>query len=197
MTCLESLSVEDWAERLGALAISLEHRYFGQSAPYGLNYTEYAKWDPSVYEHLTLDNVLRDGVSFVNWIKNAVYPQTKNANAYVISGESTPVKCTALEISDDMPAGSYDGVLALLYRQQFDAYVDGVISLSPITAGFVSDPSDPLTYGWGDWVRCSDSYLVYRTPTNSLIGQHVYPRPLAKGSRHDRRGLLSDPSFTR
>ena len=74
MTCIENLSMEDWAERLGALAISLEHRYFGLSIPYGLNYTEYPKWSPSVYKHLTLENVLRDGVSFVNYIKKKAYP---------------------------------------------------------------------------------------------------------------------------
>lgn len=102
MTCMESLSVEDWAERLGALAISLEHRYFGQSIPYGLNYTEYASWDPSVYEHLTLENVLRDGVYFVNWIKNAAYPEAKDAKVYVFSGESSQARRSGIKMTDDI-----------------------------------------------------------------------------------------------
>ena len=49
--------------------------------------------------------------------------------------------------------GSYGGVLSLLYRQHYHDYIDGVISLSPITTGLISDPNDPLTYSWGEWVR--------------------------------------------
>lgn len=84
--CTETSILLDMAEKIGALIIGLEHRYFGNSCPYGLNYTEKASWDPKVLEPLTLDSVLMDGVTFITWVKTVAYPAAENAKAIVISG---------------------------------------------------------------------------------------------------------------
>ncbi len=57
LDCLEGTSLLALANELGGLVVSQEHRYFGDSCPYGLNYTERADWNPKLLEPLTLDNV--------------------------------------------------------------------------------------------------------------------------------------------
>ena len=66
MICLEDLILPTWAKDLGALAVTMEHRFFGESKPNNLvNLTQR-------YETLTLDNVMEDSVNFIIWIKDTV-----------------------------------------------------------------------------------------------------------------------------
>lgn len=97
LTCAEDTAIRTWAEELGALAVSLEHRYFGLSCPYGLNYSEAATWDISQMDGLTLENVLLDGVSFITWLTSGGYPAAKGAKVIVIGGM----------LSDEIVAWSY------------------------------------------------------------------------------------------
>lgn len=73
MPSINSSDLMDYAPKLKALVAILEHRYFGDF--HGGSYP--AKYDPmnissGVFNSLTLDNVLQDGVDFVNWIKKTV-----------------------------------------------------------------------------------------------------------------------------
>ena len=56
--------------------------------------------------------------------------------------------------------GSYAGTLALLYRTNYPSEIFGAYALSPVTKGLVSDPKDPIEFGFGDWV-CIVSSVVF------------------------------------
>lgn len=64
------------------MAVSLEHRYFGQSMPFG-NST--VSWTPTNMKYLTLDNVMADAVNFVNMLK-ANYTSASESKTVVASG---------------------------------------------------------------------------------------------------------------
>jgi hypothetical protein len=68
--------------------VANEHRYFGISIPYGLNYSLASTWDPALMKPLTLDNALHDGISLMTWLKSTAYPSAKNAPIILISGAS-------------------------------------------------------------------------------------------------------------
>nr|POE88044.1 lysosomal pro-x carboxypeptidase [Quercus suber] len=70
--CIEKTSLYEFAEETGALALSLEHRFFGNSAPFSLNFSDNAEWPTKDLASLTLDNVLLDSVRFVEWIQSTI-----------------------------------------------------------------------------------------------------------------------------
>lgn len=74
LNCLEFFAFVDYAQELNALLVGLEHRYFGASCPFGLNYTERAGWPVSSLKDLTWQNVLADAVYFLDWVKTSAYP---------------------------------------------------------------------------------------------------------------------------
>ena len=86
MICLEHQIVPEWAQELSALMVVIEHRYFGISCPYGLNYSDYPSWNPTLLKPLTLENALLDGISLLRWIKEVAYPSAKDAKVLVESG---------------------------------------------------------------------------------------------------------------
>jgi hypothetical protein len=130
--CLEVLSLPDYAAELGALVVTLEHRYFGISVPYGLNYTEKSSWDPDVLKSLTLDNVLADTVVFAKWLKQEY---GKDSEVIVLSGD-------------------YTGAVATMLRAQHPDLFFGAWSSGTVTNGLVTDPKANNVFAWGDWV-CS------------------------------------------
>ena len=79
-----------FAEHLGAMAVSLEHRYFGESLPFG---------DESFVvenlKYLSLDNVMADAVSFIAMLRGKL-PEAKDSKAIVVSGE-TPSTMSPME----------------------------------------------------------------------------------------------------
>lgn len=90
-TCASALSLTlaknstiffTFAQELGGMAVSLEHRYFGQSMPFG-NST--VSWTPTNMKYLTLDNVMADAVNFVNMLK-ANYTGASESKTVVASG---------------------------------------------------------------------------------------------------------------
>lgn len=85
MPVLNASVFMDYAPKLGALVAMLEHRFFGDlrgggSYPPGYNPLNVSN---DVFDSLTMDNVLQDGVEFVNWIKGTVLGA---ANSKVIYG---------------------------------------------------------------------------------------------------------------
>ena len=70
-----------FAEKLGGLAVSLEHRYFGKSLPFGPNQS----YTPSGMKYLTLDNVMADAVTFIDMIR-ASTPGANDSKTIVASG---------------------------------------------------------------------------------------------------------------
>lgn len=83
ITCVEDVTIWDWAENLGAIVAGLEHRSFGESLPSEFNYTTAT---PSDWLPLTLNNALLDSVNFVDRIKKSV-PGAENSKVIVSGGE--------------------------------------------------------------------------------------------------------------
>lgn len=63
---IENGNFFDMAQELGGIVATLEHRFFGTSVPDPINGSS------SVYAPLTLDNVIDDSVSFIDFIKKNV-----------------------------------------------------------------------------------------------------------------------------
>jgi hypothetical protein len=73
-----------WAKETNGIAVTLEHRYFGESAAFGAR-------DPTKqleeYAYLTLDNVMADGVAFMDHIKQNI-TGAQDSKVIVLSGTS-------------------------------------------------------------------------------------------------------------
>ena len=81
MTCLEDSVLPFWAERLGALCLAVEHRFFGDSVPSNSSNVLQR------YQSLTLENVLADNVELIAHVK-ASTPSLKDAKVIVQGGMS-------------------------------------------------------------------------------------------------------------
>jgi len=103
-----------FAQELGGIAVALEHRYFGESLPFGPNETAYtqAQWAP-----LTLENVMDDAVALIDHIRTTI-PNATQAPAFVASG-------------------SYGGFLATMFRQNHAETFTGALASAPPLRGFV------------------------------------------------------------
>ncbi|XXH02210.1 hypothetical protein Hte_008578 [Hypoxylon texense] len=127
LDCANTTVMYEYAKQLGGLAVSLEHRYFGQSLPYGQD-----SHTPSNMKYLTLDNVMADAVSFVSHIKEA-NEGAADSKAIVASG-------------------SYGGFLAAAFRLNHpDTFFGALASAGPVKS--FSNSSDPDTYNWWRWVN--------------------------------------------
>lgn len=73
-----------WAQQTNGIAVVLEHRYFGQSAPF--NATDPTKQFEE-FQYLTLDNVMADGVAFLTYLKKNV-TGAADSKVIVLSGRS-------------------------------------------------------------------------------------------------------------
>ncbi|TVY92709.1 Lysosomal Pro-X carboxypeptidase [Lachnellula willkommii] len=107
---IENHDFIDWMEELGAIVAVLEHRFFGTSTP--------AEFDGTTasYAPLTLDNVMKDAVAFINFIQKNI---TGAANSKTIVG-----------------GGSYGGNLALTYRVKHPETFFGSFASAPMTESF-------------------------------------------------------------
>lgn len=72
----------NWAQEMGGALLSIEHRYFGDSKPFGNN-----SLTRENIGHLNLDNVMADAISIVEWFK-----KTNNAtdSKAIIVGGTAP-----------------------------------------------------------------------------------------------------------
>lgn len=83
MVAQNSTILYSWAKELKAIVFSLEHRYFGESAPFG---AKDPVTQPKEFEFLTLDNVMADGVRFLDSLKQNI-TGAENSKCIVASGE--------------------------------------------------------------------------------------------------------------
>ncbi|KAI0834704.1 hypothetical protein F5Y06DRAFT_289614 [Hypoxylon sp. FL0890] len=117
MPLISASDFVDYAPKLGALVVMLEHRFFGDlhggSYPPGYEPTNASK---DALKALTLDNVLQDGVNFINWIKGTIHGAE---DSKVIYGGS-----------------SYAGFLAVSARMRYPDVFYGAIASSPALNSF-------------------------------------------------------------
>ncbi|OAP56338.1 hypothetical protein AYL99_09517 [Fonsecaea erecta] len=122
ISCVELTVLMDWASALGAAVAQLEHRFFGVSNPStASNITER-------YATLTLDNVLDDSVTFVEYLKKN---NTALSNAKVIAH-----------------GGSYGGWLSAMLRLNRPETFYGSIAWAGPTESFGPDSSNPARAYW-------------------------------------------------
>ncbi|KAI0380613.1 peptidase S28 [Hypomontagnella monticulosa] len=127
LDCANTTIMYEYARQLGGLAVSLEHRYFGESLPFGQD-----SHTTSNMKYLTLDNVMADAVSFVEHIKKT-NNGTSDSKAIIASG-------------------SYGGFLSAAFRLNHpDTFFGSLASAGPVKS--FSNSSDPDTYNWWKWVN--------------------------------------------
>lgn len=127
------------APELGAYIVFVEHRFFGESLPFGNN-----SFNPENIVYLTTDQAMADYVVFLNDFK-----------ASTLNCRDCPVIAFG---------GSYGGMLAAWMRMKFPNVIDGSIAASaPIRMfDFVEDPEvayEIVTWDFGNATsapQCSD-----------------------------------------
>jgi dipeptidyl-peptidase-2/lysosomal Pro-X carboxypeptidase len=129
MQCIERPAFLDYAKELGAVAATLEHRFFGDSFPPGVNDSNAT---PEDFAPLTLENVLLDSVTFVDWIKSTV--PGANESKVIVEG------------------GSYAGFLATLERLRYPETFYGSMPSAPFLKSLGPLQSNPYKYSWFEWV---------------------------------------------
>ena len=123
----EYLILPAWAAELGALVISLEHRFFGLSNP--SNASDHVE----KYQSLTLENVMLDAVSVIEHIQNTI-PGAKHSQV-IVSG------------------GSYGGFLTTVLRINHPETFFGALPLAAPLRSIGANYQNPGRYEWFKWVR--------------------------------------------
>lgn len=98
----------DLAAHFGALIVYMEHRYFGDSWPFGDEKTSYEKQN---IVYLTSLQALYDFVNFINFMRNN-YDCPRETCSVIVTG------------------GSYGGMMATWFRLKFPNVVDGAYASS-------------------------------------------------------------------
>ncbi|KAK6993030.1 peptidase S28 [Favolaschia claudopus] len=120
MTCSEFMQFSQWAPEFHAATMVIEHRYFGQSRPFGNDsYTNHNM------RFLTLDNVMSDTVAVVNWWRN---------NLTDGAGKDAPVIVFG---------GSYAGSIATILRINYPQTFFGALASAPPLRTFLPVTDDP------------------------------------------------------
>ena len=174
LDCANTTVQYTYARELKGIAVSLEHRYFGQSLPFGD-----ASHTPENMEYLSLDNVMADAVAFISQIKEN-YTGAADSKAIVASG-------------------SYGGFLAAAFRlSRPDTFYGALASAGPVpNKGFVNS-TDPNIYNWWTWVN--RVYLDRSAEASAKIKRafKVLQSRLAStdiASLKDQLGLCTSPSL--
>ncbi|KAJ3821068.1 peptidase S28 [Lentinula raphanica] len=111
------LITSEWAQSVGGILATLEHRFFGTSVP---NLGNDSFTNDNLNNYLTLDNVLADSEYFIEYIKKNI-TGAENAKAVVLGG-------------------SYGGFLSMLLRTNYPDTFTGAIN----SAGPVRDLGPPV-----------------------------------------------------
>ena len=121
----------DYARQLRGIAATIEHRYFGNSTPFGPD----KSYMSDGFKYLTLDNVMDDSVKFIAEIQANV-TEAKHSRAI-------------------MASGSYGGFLATAFRLNRPDTFYGSIAAAPSISSFPVDENTAALdrFGWWDWVR--------------------------------------------
>ncbi|KAK5241288.1 hypothetical protein LTS06_012156, partial [Exophiala xenobiotica] len=130
LDCVDTSIAYTWAKETNGIAVTLEHRYFGGSAPFGAS-------DPTKqleeYAYLTLDNVMADGVAFMDHIKQNI-TGAQDSKVIVLSG-------------------SYGGFLSTMYRQNHPEAIYGAIASAPPVEAISNNSHSQNYWNWNIWLN--------------------------------------------
>lgn len=163
LDCPKSTVLYAWAKELGGLTVTLEHRYFGPSAPFGN-----ASTSNNNFKFLTLDNVMADAVEFVAQLKRNV---TGAQDSKVFVG-----------------SGSYGGFLAAAFRMNHPGTFDAALASAGPVLGF-GDENDPDSYAWYDWLN--RLYLTHSLDAATNIGK-AFEALASRVKRNDTASLQEE-----
>ncbi|KAF8856114.1 hypothetical protein BDZ45DRAFT_745833 [Acephala macrosclerotiorum] len=132
LDCIESTILCSWAKELNGIAVSLEHRYFGESTPFRAANPLTRREE---FDYLTLDNIMADAVYFVSLLKQNITGADKS-KAIVASG-------------------SYGGFLAIVIHQNHPESFWGAIASAPVLTGWGNNTNMtyPSIYDYNIWVN--------------------------------------------
>ena len=147
----DTLIFADWAKELGGLTATLEHRYFGESLPFGNDsYTQ------DNFKYLTLENVMQDAVNFVGFVKNNV-TGASNSKAIVVGRTYSFTSSFRSHLTPTCLKCSYGGTLAATFRQNHPDVFYGAWAVSgPFYAFGDSTEIGREVYSWYNYVSGPD-----------------------------------------
>lgn len=133
----------EWAAELGALIITLEHRFFGLSYPS-------KDRDPiTKFQSLTLENVMLDAVAFIGHIKNTT-EGAKESKVLVMGG-------------------SYGGFLTTVLKMNHPDVFYGALPFAAPLRSIGANNQNLQRYNWFTFVRVKTPLrhwdVAYTTPT--------------------------------
>ncbi|KAK5198654.1 hypothetical protein LTR92_001125 [Exophiala xenobiotica] len=125
--CMEWTILPEWAAELGALVITLEHRFFGLSDPSNAS-------DPvEKYQSLTLENVMLDAVNFISHVKNTT-AGAKDSKVLVMGG-------------------SYGGFLTTVLKMNHPDVFYGALPFAAPLRSIGANYQNPQRYNWFIWLN--------------------------------------------
>jgi dipeptidyl-peptidase-2/lysosomal Pro-X carboxypeptidase len=158
----EGFEFARWAPEFGAALISIEHRYFGKSQPFGNN-----SYTNDNMHFLTLDNVLSDAVAIVDWWRtNSTNAEGKNSPVIVFGGNNNAF---VFFLHAETTPGSYGGSLSTFFRINHpDTFFGAVASAGPVRAllPVMHDPDRFNRYGLV--CRFQSLVVVFADPCTAL-----------------------------
>lgn len=146
MDCVDTSIGYSWAQETNGIAVILEHRYFGQSAPF--NATDPAT-QQAEFQYLTLDNVMADAANFLSYLKKNV-TGAEDSKVIVFSGMFLPVRLMSHFLI--CRPGSYGGFLSTVFRQNMPDTIFGAIASAPPAQGMGNNTKTPGFFNWNIWV---------------------------------------------
>ncbi|KAK6382288.1 hypothetical protein LTS17_004175 [Exophiala oligosperma] len=172
--CMEWTILPEWAAELGALVITLEHRFFGLSYP---------SKDPDPvrqFQSLTLENVMLDAVNFIGHIKNTT-EGTKESKVLVMGG-------------------SYGGFLTTVLKMNHPDIFYGALPFAAPLRSIGANNQNPQRYNWFKYLNqvywdLSATAAGKMKHAFDVLGQRVQAANDTKSLARDF-GLCSIPNTT-
>lgn len=115
----------DIAEEFGALLVFAEHRYYGESMPYGAKSYD----DKQRLGYLTSEQALADYADLLTYLKHKGLGTRKQLNEAVNIYNDTSIM-DGIESGSNLVVafgGSYGGMLAAWFRMKYPAIVEGLV----------------------------------------------------------------------
>ncbi|KZV94778.1 hypothetical protein EXIGLDRAFT_834749 [Exidia glandulosa HHB12029] len=144
MLCTEQMEIFNWAQEMNGALLSVEHRYFGESLPFGND-----SYTNENLRHLTLDNIMSDTISLVDWYKKTI--NATDSKVIVVGG-------------------SYSGFLSMVLRINHPETFYGAISAAGPARAFLPF-TDSNTERFNRYTLASNTWVEQSPEAASIVQQ--------------------------